>query len=185
MFPLAATRAKPSAPRISLRTAPPTPLPKRMAQPPPPPAAADPPPASSAPPAPWPPLPMSTVAGLSTNPIRRFIDAMPIDPQHATQPHIPLSLGDPTVYGNFALPPSLVEMVQASLACVGLAGRRRAAHPPPLPPTPSLTPPHTPPSPAAQLAKAQWLRAQRRQPRRAPRRGGLLQPGRPAHARAV
>jgi hypothetical protein len=68
---------------------------------------------------------MSTVAGLSKNPIRRFIDAMPIDPRHAKQPHIPLSLGDPTVFGNFALPPSLIEFMQASLVCVA-GGRARA-----------------------------------------------------------
>ena len=66
----------------------------------------------------WAVLPMSTVANLSKNPIRRFIDTMPIDAKHPKQPHIPLSLGDPTVFGNFALPPSLIAMMQASLACV-------------------------------------------------------------------
>ena len=80
----------------------------------------------------WPTIPMATVAQLSKNPIRRFLDQMPTNPQHPVQPHVPLSLGDPTVHGNFALPPSLVQLMQASLVCVNggqlIVGSRLLGH---------------------------------------------------------
>jgi aspartate/methionine/tyrosine aminotransferase len=39
---------------------------------------------------------------------------MVVDPGHP-KAHIPLSLGDPTVFGNFALPPTLLDILKSKL----------------------------------------------------------------------
>jgi tyrosine aminotransferase len=63
------------------------------------------------------------------------------------KPHIPLSLGDPTTYGNFAAPPALVALMKGLLECVPphAAVRVRALslqRPPPHRPTPPPLSPH-------------------------------------------
>jgi len=62
----------------------------------------------------WGVLPASIVAKRSRNPIRGFIDSMHTDPGHAKS-HIPLSLGDPTVFGNFSPPSELLNLIRSSL----------------------------------------------------------------------
>lgn len=51
------------------------------------------------------PIPMSRIAARTVNPIRRIVDQMQVKP-NSDKPVIPLSIGDPTVFGNFKLPES-------------------------------------------------------------------------------
>ena len=60
------------------------------------------------------------------------------------KPHIPLSLGDPTVYGNFALPPTLRALAHEAIECVARVARARA-RPVTCPRLPLTAPPNTPP----------------------------------------
>jgi len=48
---------------------------------------------------------MSRIAARTVNPIRRIVDQMQVKP-NSDKPVIPLSIGDPTVFGNFKLPES-------------------------------------------------------------------------------
>lgn len=61
------------------------------------------------------PIPMSQFAARSRNPLRAFVEGMRPNPIPG-MPLIPLSLGDPTVFGNFPLPPLFQEAVAAALA---------------------------------------------------------------------
>jgi tyrosine aminotransferase len=70
----------------------------------------------------WSPFPISDFAARSRNPLRAYVETMR-PPQDDPRPLIPLSLGDPTVYGNFQCPPQFDEAIVAALACVRLRAR--------------------------------------------------------------
>jgi tyrosine aminotransferase len=59
-------------------------------------------------------LKMSTVAARTRNPIRAIVDSMKRD-MSDPRSHIPLSLGDPTIFGNLLPPAALTEGVERSL----------------------------------------------------------------------
>jgi tyrosine aminotransferase len=60
------------------------------------------------------PLSMSKVAARTRNPIRAIVDSMKRD-MSDPRSHIPLSLGDPTIFGNLLPPAALTEAVEKSL----------------------------------------------------------------------
>ncbi|KAI8089041.1 tyrosine aminotransferase [Halteromyces radiatus] len=55
-------------------------------------------------------VPSSNIAQSAHNPIRQIVDKLKLDPQ-ATKSFISLSVGDPTVFGNFNIDPSANEAV--------------------------------------------------------------------------
>eukprot|EP00051_Salpingoeca_urceolata_P012565 m.155384 g.155384 ORF g.155384 m.155384 type:complete len:264 (+) comp17528_c0_seq2:1751-2542(+) len=59
-------------------------------------------------------VPCATVAQRSFNPIRALVDEMDKTP-NPDKPMIPLSIGDPTVFGNLVVPEQALEAVSASL----------------------------------------------------------------------
>ena len=77
----------------------------------------------------WSPLPISDFAIRSKNPLRAYVETMR-PPQDDPRPLIPLSLGDPTVYGNFQCPPQFDEAIAAALACVHSRAHNRPRCPP-------------------------------------------------------
>lgn len=60
------------------------------------------------------PLIMSSAAARTMNPIRRIVDMMKINP-NPSKKLIPLTIGDPTIHGNFKAPPHLSELIHKSL----------------------------------------------------------------------
>ena len=73
-------------------------------------------PLSSAPStSPFPTIPISHFAARSRNPLRSFVESMRTQPI-PNKPLIPLSLGDPTVFGNFPPPPLLDDAITAAVA---------------------------------------------------------------------
>ena len=62
----------------------------------------------------WGPIAPADTALRSRNPIRRIVDSLR-KPDLPDKPHIPLSLGDPTVFGNFPVPRVLTDAVAAGL----------------------------------------------------------------------
>lgn len=61
------------------------------------------------------PISMSHAAARTMNPIRRIVDMMKINP-NPSKKLIPLTIGDPTIHGNFKAPSQLSEMIQKSLS---------------------------------------------------------------------
>ncbi|KAF4666225.1 hypothetical protein FOZ61_010042 [Perkinsus olseni] len=55
-------------------------------------------------------IPKSLVAARTTNPIRRIVDQLKVKPNPNLET-IPLSIGDPTVYGNFRAPQHVIDNV--------------------------------------------------------------------------
>ncbi|KAF4749340.1 hypothetical protein FOZ63_010421 [Perkinsus olseni] len=55
-------------------------------------------------------VPKSLVAARTTNPIRRIVDQLKVKPNPNLET-IPLSIGDPTVYGNFRAPQHVIDNV--------------------------------------------------------------------------
>ena len=62
-------------------------------------------------------VPISQLSARSHNPLRSYVESMrrPPGEVHAKQ-QIPLSLGDPTLFGNFNCPPLLDSLVQSCAA---------------------------------------------------------------------
>ncbi len=58
---------------------------------------------------------MSHAAARTLNPIRRIVDMMKINPNPAKK-LIPLTIGDPTIHGNFKAPTQLSAMIEKSLS---------------------------------------------------------------------
>ena len=58
---------------------------------------------------------MSHAAARTMNPIRRIVDMMKINPNPAKK-LIPLTIGDPTIHGNFKAPTQLSAMIEKSLS---------------------------------------------------------------------
>jgi tyrosine aminotransferase len=56
----------------------------------------------------------SVVAHRTSNPIRKIVDQLKIDP-HSEKAMIPLSIGDPTVFGNFDAPEAMLDSVKTAL----------------------------------------------------------------------
>lgn len=54
------------------------------------------------------PLPMSNLCARTFNPIREIVDRLSVEPPQG-KPMIPLSIGDPTIFGNFAPPSTTTE----------------------------------------------------------------------------
>lgn len=63
--------------------------------------------------APWV-VPVSATALRCNNPIRKIVEGLK-KPDLPDKPHIALSLGDPTVFGNFPTTPVLVDAVERAL----------------------------------------------------------------------
>jgi len=61
------------------------------------------------------PISMSHAAARTMNPIRRIVDMMKINPNPAKK-LIPLTIGDPTIHGNFKAPTQLSAMIEKSLS---------------------------------------------------------------------
>jgi tyrosine aminotransferase len=59
-------------------------------------------------------IPKSIVASRTMNPIRRIVDMMKIEP-NPSKKLIPLTIGDPTIHGNYLAPDHIVPRIQASL----------------------------------------------------------------------
>lgn len=60
------------------------------------------------------PIPVSNVALRAHNPIRKIMDLL-VKPDIPDKPHIPLSLGDPTLFGNLLAPDVLLEAISESV----------------------------------------------------------------------
>ena len=60
------------------------------------------------------PIGMSAAAARTMNPIRRIVDMMKINPNPAKK-LIPLTIGDPTIHGNFKAPSHLAALIEKSL----------------------------------------------------------------------
>ena len=60
-------------------------------------------------------LPMSLAADSTLNPIRAIVDRIRLPSHHANKPLIPLSIGDPTTFGNLDIPSNLVDTLIANL----------------------------------------------------------------------
>merc|ERR1712137_38162 len=54
------------------------------------------------------PLPMSDLCARTFNPIREIVDRLAVAPPEG-KPMIPLSIGDPTIFGNFTPPSTTTE----------------------------------------------------------------------------
>ena len=69
---------------------------------------------------------VADVALRSRNPIRRIIEGLqkPVLPE---KPHIPLSIGDPTVFGNFRAPNVLLETVARNVLSCAYNGYMHSA----------------------------------------------------------
>ena len=52
----------------------------------------------------------------TNNPIRKIVDQIKIKP-HEDYPMIALSIGDPSVYGNFEPPPEAIAAIEESIKC--------------------------------------------------------------------
>lgn len=63
----------------------------------------------------------SVIAARTFNPIRRIVDRLQVTPNPAL-PLIPLSIGDPTVYGNFKPPANLIEKLSLQLSAGAMHG---------------------------------------------------------------
>jgi len=63
----------------------------------------------------WAPVPPSAVAARTFNPIREIVDRLTVQPCEGKE-LIPLSIGDPTIFGNFGPPQGIVDSIQRDLA---------------------------------------------------------------------
>ena len=60
-------------------------------------------------------LPISLAADSTLNPIRAIVDRIKLPTHHTNKPLIPLSIGDPTTFGNLDIPSNLVSTLIANL----------------------------------------------------------------------
>ena len=60
-------------------------------------------------------LPISLAADATLNPIRAIVDRIKLPTHHLNKPLIPLSIGDPTTFGNLDIPTNLVSTLIANL----------------------------------------------------------------------
>ena len=60
-------------------------------------------------------IPISLAADSTLNPIRAIVDRIKLPSHHTNKPLIPLSIGDPTTFGNLDIPSNLVSTVIANL----------------------------------------------------------------------
>jgi tyrosine aminotransferase len=74
----------------------------------------------------WKLVPMADTAAQTTNPIRAIVEGIK-KPEGSSKEHIPLSIGDPTVFGNFKTPQIFVDKIVKALQAFSCNGYLHSA----------------------------------------------------------